>query len=158
MDVLTPLSDSRQQPVEKMERRISGVSYMYWMDFYNGILCCGILCARLISVSLFRLPRRGLPRPTRPSFPATTPRATTPHASLFSGYQAEGHHAPPKPHGLSRPGLSRLYHHCTAITPVCIYPGYHAIVYFYSWVITPELSRSTTHVNRVITPAIACSS
>ena len=19
--------------------------YMYWMDFYNGILCCGFLCA-----------------------------------------------------------------------------------------------------------------
>ena len=29
--------------------------------------------------------------------------------------------------------------------------GYHAIVRFYSWVATPELSRSTTHVNRVIT-------
>ena len=48
------------------------------------------------------------------SFPATTPRATTPH---------------PYHHGLS----------C-----LCIHPGYHAIVYFYSLVITPELSRSTT--------------
>ena len=68
LDVLTPLPDCRQEPVEKMERRISGVSYMYWMDFYNEIFCCGFLCARLISVffsgSLFRLPRRGLPRPT----------------------------------------------------------------------------------------------
>ena len=58
-----------------------GVSYMYWMDFYNEISCCGFLCARLISisfsVSLFRLPRRGLPCPTA-LFPATTPRATTP--------------------------------------------------------------------------------
>ena len=66
---------------------IWGVSYMCWMDFHDGILCCGFLCARLISVCLFRLPRRGLPRPTRLSFPATTPhryltattsRATTP--------------------------------------------------------------------------------
>ena len=54
------------------------------------------------------------------SFPATTPRATTPHRSLFSGYHAEGYHAPSIPHGLSRPGLSRLYHHCMAITPVYI--------------------------------------
>ena len=77
-----------------MERRISGVSYMYWMDFYNGILCCGFLCARLISVSLFRLPRRGLPRPKCLSFPATTPRATTPRAITplppLHGYHATG--------------------------------------------------------------------
>ena len=40
LDVLTPLSDWRQESVEKMERwRISGVSYMCWMDFHNGILC-----------------------------------------------------------------------------------------------------------------------
>ena len=72
LDVLTPLSDCRQEPVEKMARRISGVSYMYWMDFYNEIFCCGFLCARLISVSfsesLFRLARRGLPRPTAALF------------------------------------------------------------------------------------------
>ena len=126
LDVLTPLSDCRQESVEKMERRISGVSCMYWMGFYNGILCCGFLCARLISVCLF---------------PATTPRATTPHVSLFSGYHAKGYHAPSIPHGLSRPGRSRLYHHCTAITPVYIsrlsrhslvlflglsHPSYHA--------------------------------
>ena len=36
--------------------------FVYVLDLYNGILCCGFLCARLISVS----------------FPATTPRATTP--------------------------------------------------------------------------------
>ena len=40
--------------------------FVYVLDLYNGILCCGFLCARLISVS----------------FPATTPRATTPHRSL----------------------------------------------------------------------------
>ena len=31
LDVLTPLSDCRQESVEKMERRILGVSYMYWI-------------------------------------------------------------------------------------------------------------------------------
>ena len=41
LDVLTPLSDCRQEPVEKMERKISGVSYMYWMDFYNEIFVEG---------------------------------------------------------------------------------------------------------------------
>ena len=34
---------------------------------------------------------------------------------LFHGYHAEGYHAPSIPHG-----LPRLYHHCTAITPVYI--------------------------------------
>ena len=66
LDVLTSLSDCRQEPVEKMERRISGVSYMYWMDFYNDIFCCGFSCARFISVSFL---------------------------GLFSGYHAEGYHA-----------------------------------------------------------------
>ena len=47
---------------------------------------------------------------------------------LFSGYHAKGYPAPSILHGLSRPELSRLYHHCTAITPVHIYPGYHAKV------------------------------
>ena len=42
LDVLTPLSDCIQESVEKMERRITGVSYMCWVDFHNnGILCCG---------------------------------------------------------------------------------------------------------------------
>ena len=87
LDVLTPLSDCRHETVEKiMERIISGVSYMCWMDFHNTFLCCGFLCARLISlyfvffVSLF---------------PATTPRATTPH---------------PYHHGLSRLCIHPGYH------------------------------------------------
>ena len=115
LDVLTALSDCRYKTVEKiMERRISGVSYMCWIDFHNGIWGCGFLCARLITlyfvsilslffVSIlclsFRLPRRGLLRP----FLTTT--------------------------------------------------GYHACVYIP--VTTPELSRSTIHVHRVITPAIS---
>ena len=68
-----------------MERRISGVSYMCWMDFHNAILCCGFLCARLISaysVTIYIAP-------------ATTPRATTPH---------------PYHHGLSRLCMHPGYH------------------------------------------------
>ena len=107
LDVLT-LSDSRQETVEKiMERRISWVSYMCWIDFHNGNWGCGFLCARLISLyfssssssissSIYhRLPRRGLPRPIY------TARATTPlpplhsyHACVYPGYHAKGYHAP----------------------------------------------------------------
>ena len=44
LDVLTALSDCRHEAVEKiMERRISGVSDMCWIDFRNGILGCGFL-------------------------------------------------------------------------------------------------------------------
>ena len=67
---------------------------------------------------------------------------------LYSGYYAAGYHAPSKPHG-----LSRLYHHCTAITPVYASRLSRHSSLFYSLVITPELSRPTTHVHRVITPA-----
>ena len=98
LDVLTPSSESRQESVEKMERRISGVSYMCWMDFHNAILCCGFLRARLISVyfvsilcplsllSLFRLPRQGLPHPIYIAR-AITPRAIMPSQPLH-GYHA----------------------------------------------------------------------
>jgi len=65
------------------------------------------------------------------SFPATTPRATTPHL-----YRT-GYHAFTTTARLPRLSLSRLPRHSSL---------------FYSWVITPELSRSTTHVHRVITP------
>ena len=51
-----------------MERRISGVSYMCWMDSHNAILCCGFLCTLLISFYF----TANTPR-------AITPRATTPH-------------------------------------------------------------------------------
>ena len=111
LDVLTALSDCRHETVEKiMERRISGVSYMCWIDFHNGIWGCGLLCTPLISFYFFFY------------FTANTPRATTPHLYI-TGYHAEGYHAPSIPLG-----LSRLYHHCTATTPVYIFPGYHAIV------------------------------
>ena len=124
LDVLTPLSDSRQESVEKMERRISGVSFMCWMDFHNAIfLCFGFLCARLISVYLVSI------------------LCLFCLFFLFSGYHAKGYHAPSILHGLSRPGLSCLHHHCTATTPVYIYPGYHAIVLSY----IPRLSHLSYH-------------
>ena len=101
LDVLTPLSDCIHESVEKMEWRISGGSYMYWMDFHNGILCCGFLCARFVSVSLFPAAT-----PHRVSFPAITPRTTTPH--LYpTGY-----------HALTTTArLSRLCIYIPAITP-----------------------------------------
>ena len=124
LDVLTALSDCRQETVVKiMERRIWGVSYMCRINFHNGIWGCGFLgtlnrlitlyfvsilsqfCLYFVSILClsFRLTRRGLSRP-----------------------------------GLPRPFLTTT--------------DYHACVYIQ--VTTPELSRSTTHIHRVITPAI----
>ena len=106
LDVLTPSSDCRQESVEKMERRILGVSY-FVLDLHNGILCCGFLCARLISVC------------------------------LFSGYHAEGYHAPPIPYDYHAEG----YH---ARTDIFKLTGYHVCS-----VTTPELPRFI----QVFTPA-----
>ena len=168
LDVLTPLSDCRHETVEKiMERRISGVSYMCRIDFHNGIWGCGLSCTLLITFyflplflllfhgyhaegyhapSLYhRLPRRGLPRPIYIS-PATTPRATTPHL-----YRT-GHHAFTTTAQLSRLCISRLPRQGLP-RPILTTTGYHACVFIQ--VITPELSRSTIHVHRVITPAIS---
>ena len=130
LDVLTPLSDCRQESIEKMERRIWGVSYLYWIWSINSgtnftAYCCfpgmslqqrdfvlWVLCARLISVS-------------------------------FSGYHAEGYHAPPIPYGYHAEG----YH---ARTDTFKLTGYHVCR-----VTTPELPRSiqTSGYRRVITPA-----
>ena len=134
LDVRTPLSDCRQESVEKMERRIPGVSYMCSMDFHNGILCCGFLCARLFSVCLFRLLRRGLPRPTvslfrlsrqgppRPIYTtrAITPRAITPLPPLH-GYHACVYISRLSPHSL----VLFLGHHTRAITLHTRTSGYH---------------------------------
>ena len=77
LNVLTPLSDCRQESVEKMERRILGVSYLYWiwssgttfaaycfpgMSLQRVFVLWVFVCS--VDLSLFRLPRRGLPRPT----------------------------------------------------------------------------------------------
>ena len=101
-----------------MERKISGVSYMCWMDFHNAILCCGFLCTLLISFY----------------FTATTPRATTPHL-----YRT-GHHAFTTTAQLSRLCISRLPRQGLP-RPILTTTGYHACVFIP--VITPELSRST---------------
>ena len=137
-DVLPPMSDCRQESVEKMDRRISRVSYMCGMGFHNGILCCGFLCARIISLYFSTL--------------------FLPLTCVFSVSLLR----------LPRPGLPRPIYIASAITPSPLH-GYHACVLtsrlprhsseFHFWVMTPELSRSTTHVNRVITPAlVVCSS
>ena len=139
LDVLTPLSDCRQEIVEKiMERRISGVSCMCWIDFHNGIWGCGFLCARLRTL-YFCLYFVSL-------FPATTPRATTPHL-----YRT-GHHAFTTTAQLPRLGISRVPRQGLP-RPILTTTGYHACVFIP--VITPELSRSTTQVHRVITPSIS---
>ena len=58
---------------------------------------------------------------------------------LFQGYHAEGYHAPSlPPRAITPVYASRLSRHSSL---------------FYTLVVTPELSRSTTHVHRVITPA-----
>ena len=133
LDVLTALSDCRHETVEKiMERRISGVSYMCWIDFHNGIWGYGLTCTLLISFY----------------FTANTPRATTPHLYI-TGYHAEGYHAPSIYHRLPRRGLPRPIYTARATTPlpplhsyhVCVNPGYHAKGYH-----APSLSP------RVITP------
>ena len=56
LDVLTPLSDCRQEPAEKMERRISGVSYVYVLDgflqrdFLSWVFMCTINFLSLIHI------------------------------------------------------------------------------------------------------------
>ena len=117
--------DCRHEIVEKiMERTISGVSYMCWMDFHNAILCCGFLCARLISFLFV--------------------------ACLYYGYHAKGYDAPSIPHGLPRlyhhctaiktVYISRLPRQGLP-RPILATTGYHACVYIP--VTTPELSRFT---------------
>ena len=71
--------------------------FVFVLDLYNGILCCGFLCARLISVS----------------FPVTTPGATTPvqihssqQATTSAGLPHPSYHAPYKLLGTG--GLSNL--------------------------------------------------
>ena len=105
LDVLTPLSDCRQESVEKMERRIWGVSYLFWIWSSSTTFtayCCFpgmslqrdfVLWVFVCSVNLslfFRLPRRGLPRPYRyiqanrlPRLQGYHTRATTLHENFW---------------------------------------------------------------------------
>ena len=124
----------RLQPrIRRKDGRISGVSYMCGMDFHNGILCGGFICARITSLY----------------FPTLfLPISCVYYVSLLR---------------LPRQGLPRPIYIARAITPSPLH-GYHACVVisrlprhsseFHFWVITPDLSHSTTHVNGVITPAI----
>ena len=71
-----------------MERRISGVSYMCWIDFHNGIWGCGFLCARLITLYFLSL-----------------------FCVSLSGYHAEGYHVPSlPPRAITPVYTSRLPH------------------------------------------------
>ena len=95
-----------------MERRISGVSYMCWVDFHNGIWGCGFLCARLITLYFVSI------------------------LSLFcvslSGYQAEGYHVPSlPPRAITLVYTSRLPNQ-----------SYHAPPIHVHRVITPAISYS----------------
>ena len=110
---------------------------MCGMDFHNGTLCCGLLCPRIISLYFSTL---------------FLPLSCAYSVSLLR---------------LPRQGLPHSINIARAITPSPLH-GYHACVFisrlprhsseFHFWVITPELSRSTTHVNRVITPALVSTS
>ena len=99
LDVLIPLSDCRQESVEKRQdgtENFGGFAYVLdgfpQRDFVLWVFMCPI------NISLFCV-----------SFVCLFCL----FFSLFSGYHAEGYHAPSIPHG-----LSRLYHHCTATTLV----------------------------------------
>ena len=112
LDVLTPLPDSRQESVEKMERRIFRgfricVGYISTTRFcVVGFMCpinIGLFCAYFVSLLSSSL-----------SFPATTPRATTPHL-----YRT-GYHAFTTTARLPRLSLSRLSRHS-----LILLLGYH---------------------------------
>ena len=76
--------------------------------------------------------------------------------SAFCGRHGEGYHAPPIPHGLSRP-----HHHCTAITPVYISRlSRHSLVLFLGYhtrAITLHHTRTsgyhTRHIRLRLRPA-----
>ena len=139
LDVLIPLSDCKQESVENMDRRILGVSYMYVWDGFpqRDFVLWVFMCPN--NITLFF-----------DSILAST-------LCVFSVSLLR----------LPRQGLPRPIYIARAITPSPLH-GYHACVFtsrlprhsseFHFWVIIPELSRSTTHVNRVITPALVSSS
>ena len=96
LDVLTPLSDCRQESVERWNGDFGGFVYVLdrflQRDFGLWVFMCPINFSVSFSGSL---PQRGLPRPT----------------ALFSGYHAEGYHA--------RTDEVKLtgYHVCRVTTP-----------------------------------------
>ena len=120
LDVLTPLSDCRHETVEKiMGRRISGVSYMCWIDFHNGILGCGFfMCTTNVSLFCVYSVTIYIAR-------AITPRAITPLPPL-PGYHAEGYHAPYlPPRAITPVYTSRLPHQSYHASTNTRTSGYH---------------------------------
>ena len=108
---LTPLSDCRQESVERWNGDFGGFVYVSdrfpQRDFGLWVFMCPIN----FSVS----------------FPATTPRATTPHRSFRlpqrglppHGYLSEGYHAPPLFSQLPRPYI------CNQANRLPRLQGYH---------------------------------
>ena len=92
-----------KNPSKRWDGEFRGIRICVGWISTTGFCVCGFLCARLISL-LFCF-----------YFAFILCFSFVSLVSLFSGYHAEGYHAPSIPHGLSRP-----YHHCTAITPVYI--------------------------------------
>ena len=137
-DVLTPLPDCRQESTEKMERIISGVSNLCGMDFHNGNLCYGFLCARLISLYFSTLV---LPL----SCVCSVSLLRLPRQGLLRPiYIARAITSSPL-HG---------YHAWTSITPVYLYPGYHATVRvpflgYHTWAITLHHTRKSGYHTRL---------
>ena len=99
LDVLTPLSDCRQESAERWNGDFGG--FVYVLDRFpqrTGFRVVGFYVPWAINFSVSfpgSLPQRGLPRPT----------------ALFSGYHAEGYHA--HTYAIKLTG----YHVCRVTTP-----------------------------------------
>ena len=115
LDVLTPLSDCKRESVEKMDRRILGVSYMCGMDLQQRDFVLWVfMCPNNITLffdSIFASTLCLL----CVSSTATTARATTPHL-YCKGY-----------HAFTTARLPRLCIYIPATTPQfrAPFPGYH---------------------------------
>ena len=95
LDVLTPLSDCRQESVERWNGDFGGLVYVLDRFPQRDFGLWGFMCP--INFSLF-------------FWVSTTATATTPHRSL-SGYHAEGYHA--RTYAIKLTG----YHVCRVTTP-----------------------------------------
>ena len=114
LDVLTPLSDCRQESFEKMERII------LWIRICIGF---GLAVPPLPHIVVFRVCLYN-------GFFVLWVFVCSVNLSLFSGYHAEGYYAPPVPYGYH----AESYH---ARTDTFKLTGYHVCR-----VTTPELPRS----------------
>ena len=137
------------KPSKGSRNRISGGSYMCWMDFHNAILRCGFLCTLLIPALFVSI--------------------------LFYGNHAEGYHAPSlPPRAITPVYASRLSRHsiflllCYHTRAITLHntrtPGHHTrhssyFVVYLSPAITPPVllhlhhHRGATRTNLLHTPA-----